>query len=116
MNFENYRLEQGKIVIAYSDEKISLGYLDIDPGKALSKHNRPCIESLYQIKGTCTMFLFDENDSPKEFVLNEGDQLEIPLGQFHIHSNKGSENSITMWKALGDIRQILDNIRKESKL
>ncbi|KKQ94443.1 MAG: hypothetical protein UT66_C0017G0006 [candidate division CPR2 bacterium GW2011_GWC1_39_9] len=115
MNFETYKINEGKIIIAYSDENISIGYLEVNPGMEFKKHNRPCPETLYQIKGTATMVLFDENDGPKEVVLNEGDEIEIPPKQFHIHANRGSKPAVTMWKAKGNIIDILNAIRESSK-
>ena len=115
MNFETCEIDEGKIVIAYSDENISFGYLEVNPKMEFKKHNRPCLECLYQIKGTATMVLFDENDNEEEIILNEGEEMEIPLGKNHIHANRGSEICISMWKAKGDIREILDNIRRSCK-
>ncbi len=116
MNFERYELAQGSIMIAFSDKNLSVGTLDIDPGKELAKHNRPVLESLFQIKGKCMIKLFEEDGSVKEAVLDEGDSIDIPPQKFHIHSNPYSENSITFWKASGDITKIIENIRKNSKM
>ncbi|RJO60014.1 cupin domain-containing protein [candidate division WS5 bacterium] len=114
MNFEVCRIKEGKIVIAHSNNNMSVGYLEINPNSELKKHNRPCTECLYQIKGVATMVLFDEKDSTKELILKEGEEIEIPLGKYHIHANRTSEPCVQMWKAKGDIREILDEIRKNS--
>jgi len=78
MNFELYSLPQGKILIAFSDKNLSVGPLQLDPKQELSKHNRPVLESLFQLKGSCVMKMFEENGEIKEIVLKEGDSLDIP--------------------------------------
>ncbi len=103
-------------MIAYSDENLSVGILAIDPGQELSKHNRPALESLFQIKGSCVMKLFDDDGSSREVLLNEGDSIDIPPLTFHIHSNPHHEQSITFWKASGDITEIINNIRNSNKM
>jgi quercetin dioxygenase-like cupin family protein len=116
MNFEKYNLEQGNIMIAFSDKNISVGTLEIKPKMELTKHNRPVLESLFQLKGKCLMKLFNEDNSIKEIILNEGDSIDIPTYKYHIHSNPFNETSITFWKANGDITEIIDNIRKSNKM
>ena len=116
MNFEKYDLSQGNIMIAFSDKNVSVGTLEIEPNKELARHNRPALESLFQLKGKCMMKLFEEDGSIKEVILSEGDSIDIPPLTFHIHSNPYNQNSITFWKATGDITEIIDNIRKSSEL
>jgi quercetin dioxygenase-like cupin family protein len=111
MNFENYKLEQGSIMIAFSDEKLSVGTLELNSGAQLSRHDRPCLESLFQLKGKCVI-KFDD----REVELNEGEQIDISVGTFHIHSNPFSEKSLTFWKASGDITEIIRKIREGSKM
>jgi oxalate decarboxylase/phosphoglucose isomerase-like protein (cupin superfamily) len=116
MGFELYNLPQGKILIAFSDKSLSVGTLQLNPKQELSKHNRPVPESLFQLKGSCAMKMFEEDGRIKEIVLNEGDSLDIPPLRYHIHSNPNDDVSITFWKASGDITEIIDNIRKNSKV
>ena len=116
MNFEKYKLAQGSIMIAFSDKNLSVGTMEIEPNKELAKHNRPVLESLYQIKGKCIMKLFNDDGSVKEVVLNEGESIDIPPLKFHIHSNPFDQNSITFWKASGDITEIIDKIRQNSEM
>ena len=61
------------------------------------------------------MKLFEEDGSIKEVVLNEGESIDILPLKFHIHSNPFEDNSITFWKASGDITEIITkpNIWKE---
>lgn len=116
MNFEEYKIPQGKILIAFSDKNLSVGALELNPGQELSKHNRPVLESLFQIQGTCIMKFFEENGIIKEVILNKGDSIDIPPFKFHIHSNPSKEISITFWKANGDITEIINKIRKTNKI
>jgi len=110
MNFETYNLKQGKIIIAYSDKNLSIGYLELNPGTELEKHNRPTAEQFYQVEGTAIVVIFDKDDS-KEVILSKGDQLEVPANQYHIHANRGTDRSITMWKFEGDISEVINKIR-----
>ena len=116
MNFEKHNLSQGNIMIAFSDKKLSVGTLELNPNQELAKHNRPVLESLFQLKGKCMMKLFEEGGSIKEVVLSEGESIDIPPLKFHIHSNPFEDNSITFWKASGDITEIIDNIRNNNKM
>lgn len=56
------------------------------------------------------------SSSAKEIVLNEGESIDIPPLKHHVHSNPFDKISITFWKANGDITEIIDNIRKKSKM
>lgn len=115
MSFELYEFPQGKVGISYAGEDFSTGYLELNPGAEFSKHNRPVLKQLMQIKGTATMIMFDGEES-KEVILNVGDKLDIPAEQYHIHANKGTESAITLWKANGDIMDIINAIRKTSEM
>ena len=116
MSFESYDLSQGKILIAFSDKNLSVGTLQLNPKQELVKHNRPALESLFQLKGSCVMKVFGENEEVKDVTLNEGDSLDIPPNQYHIHSNPYDDISITFWKASGDITEIIDDIRNNRNL
>ena len=116
MQFEKYNLDQGNIMIAFSDENLSVGTLEINPKQELDKHNRPVPESLYQLRGKCVMKIFEEDGSEKEVVLSEGESLDIPPLTQHIHTNPFDDISLTFWKASGDIRDIIESIRNNSKM
>lgn len=116
MPFEQHRIPQGKILIAFSDKRLSIGTLHINPREELPKHNRPVLESLLQIKGSCVMKLFEEDGSITEVVINEGDSIDVMANKFHIHSNPTGEISVTLWKASGDITNIIEDIRKNGEM
>lgn len=122
MNNENpieiYELENGnaKFYFSHSDNEFTTGVLVLRPGVTLSKHNRPlAVENLTQISGKCLMTLFNENNESKEIELTIGEGLRMPKGQWHIHANPYEEVSVTLFKAEGDISEIMNNIRHSNK-
>jgi quercetin dioxygenase-like cupin family protein len=115
MSFEQYKIPQGNILIAFSDKNLSVGTMTLNAKQELSKHNRPVLESLFQIQGKCVIKLFQE-DQIKEITLNPGDSLDIPSESYHIHSNPFDQVSVSLWKASGDITEILNQIRKNSEM
>lgn len=118
INTEIYENNDGnvRIYIAYSSNKFSTGLLILKPGAFLPKHNRPkAIENLTQIYGSCLMKIFDKVDHSKNYRLNPGEGVRMYKGQYHIHSNPYSEDSITLWTAEGDIIEILNEIRRTHK-
>jgi len=115
MTSEVYSIPEGRIVIAHSDKDISIGYLVLNPGKELPKHNRPVLEELRQISGRCVMKLY-EDDGIREVTLHEDEKLEIPPRQYHVHSNPFLDLSYTLWIAHGDITAIIESIRKNKKM
>ena len=116
MSFELYNIPQGQIMIAFSDRNLSVGTLELNPKQELSKHNRPVLESLFQIKGKCMMKLVEDDGSIKEVILNEGDSLDICAEKYHLHTNPFDEASVTFWKADGDITQIIEDIRSSNEM
>lgn len=113
---EGYKISDGKVIfyIAHSDKEFSAGILILYPKAELPKHNRPVVERLMQVYGICIMKLYDEQNI-REITLRERESLQIPPKQYHIHSNPTSDKSITMWKAEGDITNIIEEIRKNYK-
>ena len=63
---EIYKHDSGKLVIAYSDSKLSVGLLISNPKTEYPKHNRPVQEQLMQIYGSCIMRLFENDRLSKE--------------------------------------------------
>lgn len=106
---EIYELPQGRIVVCYSDESLSVGLLELNPMQELPKHNRPVEEELVQISGSSVMKIIEKD---KSVELKENDRLLIPANQFHIHANESDKKSITMWKFKGNIAEVIDNIRQ----
>ena len=116
MNFELYNLPTGNIMVAFSDKNLSVGTLELNPNQELSKHNRPVMESFFQLEGKCVIKFFEEDGNTKEVILNKGDSIDINPRKYHIHSNPYDEKSITFWKANGDITEIIDEIRNKSRM
>lgn len=58
------------------------------------------------------MVVFDKSEGTNH-KLDEGDKLRIePEGVWHIHINPFEEQSLTYWCFEGDIRKIIESIRK----
>jgi quercetin dioxygenase-like cupin family protein len=112
--FEVWQDPQTKVIFyfSYSDENLTTGVMEIPAGAELPKHNRPkAFENLVQVSGRCLMKVFDGNDNPTEHILEAGDTLRMEKGQYHIHSNPYSEPSYTLFKAEGDITEIMKVLR-----
>lgn len=108
---ETYELPQGKITICFSNDKVSLGILELDPGKEMPEHSRPVDEHLLQLAGTSVLRL-----GKRYTKLSEGDEFVIPANKSHIHSNSDNKTSLTLWKFEGDITDIINTIRSRNKL
>lgn len=100
---------------SHSDANFTTGIMFMPPHSALPKHNRPkAFENLKQISGRCKINVFDLEDETSSFdkVLNPGDTIRMEKGQFHIHANPYDEKSLTLFKAEGDITEIVAVLRK----
>ncbi len=103
-----------EFVFSHSDENFTTGVMYIPPHSELPKHNRPkAFENLKQIAGKCNMIVFDlEGDGSFSKVLSPGDELSMEKGQFHIHANPFEEKSYTLFKAEGDITEVMRALRE----
>lgn len=107
------RDEKARFYFSHSDENFTTGVLVLHPGAALPKHNRPLAEeNLTQITGKCLMTLFDEKDIPTEYLLTPGEGVKMEKGQWHIHANPYDDVSVTLFKAEGDITEIMKILRE----
>ncbi|MFA6325181.1 MAG: cupin domain-containing protein [Candidatus Paceibacterota bacterium] len=117
MNYIEAYEDKDKIVKFYfthSSPEFTTGVMIIQPHKELPKHNRPlAIEHLIQISSTCVMKLFIDETNFEEKVMNPGDCIQIPQAQYHIHSNPSDLESVTLFRAEGDITKVMEVIRKE---
>jgi quercetin dioxygenase-like cupin family protein len=112
--FEVWRDPTSKVefYFSHSDESFTTGVMYIPPGSALPKHNRPkAFENLIQISGTCSITVFKTNDTSFEKILKPGDSLRMEQGQYHVHSNPYAQNSYTLFKAEGDITDVMKILR-----
>ncbi len=114
--FEVWRDPETKVefCFSHSDEKFTTGVMYIPPGVTLSKHNRPkAFENLMQVSGKCKMTVFDlDGDGSFDKVLSHGDTIRMERGQYHIHANPFEEGSYTLFKAEGDITEIVAALRE----
>lgn len=106
-------IEQGAFYLGESTKEKSVGYLELEPHKSLTIHNRwGGIENLTQVEGSCVMIVFNKPEGTTH-KLDKGDKLRIePEGVWHIHSNPFDKKSLTYWHFEGDIRKIIEDIRK----
>ena len=113
---EKVNIEQGIFYLGESTKEKSVGYLELNPHTSLVLHNRlGGIENLTQIKGSCVMVVFDKTKVTNH-KLDMGHKLRIePKGVWHIHVNPFDQPSLTYWHFDGDIRKIIESIRKEAK-
>lgn len=105
---------QVRFCFSHSDSQFTTGVMIIQPGALLPKHNRPlAFENLLQISGNCKMTLLDESGSVEtEYILSQADYLRMEKGQWHIHANPYPEESVTLFKAVGDISSIVSVLRE----
>lgn len=118
MPIEIYETPDGKarFYFSHSNKDFTTGVLVLQPGTALPKHNRPlAFENLSQVIGTCRMTLFDEKDVPTDYDLHVGEGIRMEKGQWHIHANPFEEVSATLFKAEGDITEIMHTLRSSNK-
>lgn len=110
---DKVKIDQGAFYLGESTKEKSIGYLELKPNSSLTLHNRlGGIENLTQVKGNCVMIVFDR-DQGTNHKLGEGDKLNIkPTGVWHIHVNPFNKTSLTYWHFEGDIRKIIESIRK----
>jgi quercetin dioxygenase-like cupin family protein len=88
-----------RFYITHSDEHFTTGVTVMPPHTELPQHNRPlAVENLAQVAGSCLIKLVGEDGVLTEHVLETGDNLSIPQGQFHIHANPHDEPSVTLFK------------------
>lgn len=110
---QKVEIEQGAFYLGESKKEKSVGYLELKPNSSLVLHNRwGGIENLTQVKNKCVMVIFDKSEGTNH-LLDEGDKLKIePEGVWHIHVNPFNEPSLTYWHFEGDIRKVIEAIRK----
>jgi hypothetical protein len=110
---DKIEIDQGFFYLGESTEEKSVGYIELKPHMSLDIHNRlGGIENLTQVKGSCVMVVFDKADGSNH-KLDEGDELRIePIGVWHIHANPFDAPSLTYWYFEGDIRKIIEAIRR----
>jgi len=98
-----------------STKEESVGYLELEPHTSLTLHNRlGGFENLTQVKGSCVMVIFDKPEGTNH-KLDEDNELRIePGGVWHIHTNPFDRPSLTYWRFEGDIRKVIDAIRKKA--
>lgn len=105
---------QVRFCFSHSDKTFTTGVMIIQPGTELPKHNRPlAYENLLQLSGKCQMSLLNEaGDVEQKIVLQPSQTLHMEKAQWHIHANPFKEVSLTLFKAEGDITEIIKTLRE----
>jgi quercetin dioxygenase-like cupin family protein len=118
--FEVWRTEDegATFVFSHSDNRLTTGALILKPGAKLPKHSRPLgYENLTQLSGKSEMTIYDMSDIEKvekTVELQTGDVLKMQKGQWHVHANTYDEISITLFKLVGDITDIMKTLRESN--
>lgn len=113
--FEVWRdpVTKAEFCFSHSDENLTTGVMYLPADVELPKHNRPkAFENLIQISGKCKMIVFSKDGTSFEKILSPGDSLRMEKGQYHIHSNPFDEKSYTLFKAEGDITEVMKVLRE----
>lgn len=75
-------------------------------------HNRPAIEKLTQVKNRGQVVIYMDKSS-EIITLEEGESYTIkPANTWHIHVNPFDKVSLVYWDFEGNIKSIIENIRK----
>ncbi len=114
IGFELWRDKTTGVVFyfSHSDENLTTGVMEIPANTELPKHSRPlAYENLVQISGKCVMEVFNDDDTSQELTLAVGDTLRMKKGQSHIHKNPFDQISSTLFKAEGDISEVMKVLR-----
>jgi len=110
---QKVKTDQGAFYLGKSTKEKSVGYLELKPNSSLTLHNREGgIESLTQVKGKCVMVVFDKLEGTN-YLMKEEDKFTIkPKGVKHIHTNPFNKTCLTYWHFNGDIRKVIEAIKK----
>ncbi|MBU0976165.1 MAG: hypothetical protein ABIE03_07070 [Patescibacteria group bacterium] len=113
---QKIKIPEGYMYQGPSTKEQSVGYVGLNPFSSLAIHNRPTgIEKLTQVKGKCSIAIWDI-ERGRVVTLEEGTTLVLkPRGVWHVHANPFSEKSLTYWDFEGNIRSIIEKIRKGSE-
>lgn len=113
---QKVEIEQGVFYLGESTKEKTVGYLELKPNSSLAIHNRRGgIENLTQVKGSCVIIIFDKPEGINH-KLDEGNKLKIePEEVWHIHANPFDSPSLTYWHFKGDIREIIEEIRRKAE-
>jgi len=114
--FEVWEDPTGKVrfCFSHSDANFTTGVMIMQPGAELPVHNRPlAYENLLQLSGRCKMnLLTPQGGIQREVILEIGSTLKMDKAQWHIHANPFNETSLTLFKAVGDITEVVKVLRR----
>jgi quercetin dioxygenase-like cupin family protein len=101
-----------RFCFSHSDGQFTTGVMILKSNAELPKHNRPlAFENLLQVSGVSMMSLLDEDgELQNSYELRPGTALRMEKGQWHIHANPFEEESVTLFKAEGDITDVIKKL------
>ncbi|HKU18964.1 MAG TPA: hypothetical protein VJP80_06895 [Candidatus Saccharimonadales bacterium] len=104
---------EARFCFAHVGKDFATGVLVLKSDTELAKHNRPlAYENLLQISGVSLVTLLDDDGNVQAtHELRPGTSLRMQKGQWHIHANPFDEESITQFKAEGDITEVVATMR-----
>ncbi len=90
------------------------GTLVLVSDSELPRHHRPlAFENLVQVGGVSQLTLTDADGNVQEtFELRPGTSIKMKKDQWHIHANPYEEESITLFKAVGDVTAVIADMRR----
>lgn len=106
-----YKYPHGAVYLGPVSETLSCGFLEISPGQATPKMTRPLPEHIKQIKGTCEIEMFDDQNRITIKKLTPGDTFIIPTVIVRVHRNRSHEPSLNYWEYQGNALSLIDQIK-----
>lgn len=105
---------QARFCFSHTGKDMTAGVLILKSNTELPKHERPlAFENLLQVSGESRLALLDRHgELQTSYTLSPGTSIHLQKGQWHIHSNPYEEESITLFKAEGDISQAVAALRE----
>ncbi|HSW66909.1 MAG TPA: hypothetical protein VLI54_07275 [Bacillota bacterium] len=102
-----------RFYFSHTGTDFTTGTLVLLPDSELPRHNRElAFENLVQVAGTCQLSLTNEDgEIEATYDLRPGTSIRMKKGQWHIHANPYEEESVTLFKAVGDITEIVETMR-----
>ncbi|GEM_PF-2971032 len=107
-----YKLPEGILYIARSDQFMSMGFIEIETGQESTKKSRPVAGYFKQFEGSSSFRIFDKNGTIKEINLKKGEILKVDENHDYIIKSTGDE-CIIFWKFNGDVSEIIESLRKQ---
>ncbi len=102
-----------RFYFSHSDREFTTGTIVLKPDAELPPHSRAlAYDNLMQVAGVCQLSLTNVGGEVETtYDLRPGVAIRLPKGQWHIHANPFEEESVTLFRADGDITEAVEAIR-----